>query len=330
MKRSSSRAGHGQPLAPAAPARQSPPPPLPPAWLADVTHQLWRRNQLTHAMFGVRLTPAALERLITEVEAFNEAVRRLQAHHDDPGLCLPIARAQIERARFVCDPRSNPASGAPPVPGPAGAPPHIAMPEGVAALMQRFDTLDCWGPLGDAHAQWIDEGLACLERWAHGGADPRTAWALLLIDRLQAAFTALLFSGHQTLHGLERLRPALNAFVGLCEQSQQQRPGPSALEPPSRELVARAWGLCRAGAGAQCAEPDPRSALDKDTRALAQALAQRDNRLVLQYRNRVQHGLHLQGLAPTEAQQGLIAQAQARVGRAAQTAPRSRATFDSH
>ncbi|MGC4395453.1 hypothetical protein [Hydrogenophaga sp. T2] len=334
MKRSSSLHGlppsQAQARAPSGPMWQPPPAPLQPPWLADLGNHLRRRNQLTHAMFGPRLTPPALERLITEAEAFNDAIRRLQAHHDDPGVCLPIAPAQIERARFVCDPRARPEADAAPVHERAGGAPRIAMPDDVALLMQRFDALDLWGPLSDAPPRWIGEGLACLARWVHEGADPATAWALLLVDRLQAAFTALLLSGHQTLAGLERLRPALNAFAALCEQAQQQRPDASALEPPGRELVGRAWAIARATAAAQRHEPDPRSALDHDTQALARALAQRDNRLVLQYRNRVQHGLHLQGLAPTEEQQTLIAQAQARVGLVPQTAPRSRATFDSH
>jgi hypothetical protein len=301
-----------------------------PAWLTELGNHLRWRNQLTQAMFAPRLTPRALECQIAAVEAFNETVQRLQAHHDDPGLCLPITRAQIERARFVCDPRSGPATGNAPARERAVGAPRIAMPDDVAVLMQRFHALDFWGPLGDVHPAWIGEGLACLTRWLQEGADPRAAWALVLVDRLQAAFTALLLSGHQTLQGLERLRPALNAFAGLCEQAQRQRPGPSALESPSRELVARAWAIGRATAPAQRPEPDPASALDHDTQALAQALTQRDHRLVLQYRNRVQHRLHLQGLAPTEQQQTLIAQAQERVGRVPKTAPRSRATFDSH
>jgi hypothetical protein len=295
-----------------------------PARRADIGQRLCLRQQLTLALFSDNTSHEEFHPLLAEVETFNTAVARLQRQCEDPGLLLPIPVALIERA---CALRSHALRLAPGEPTQA---PRQPMPEDVADCLQRFNALDFWGPMGEPHRHWLRDALAHLKQGLQYGY-PVPEWMVWLGDRLQLAFTGLLFSRHQTSSGLQCLLPFLNGFAGICSCWAQEHAARAEVEPPALELVKQARRVCEAAVAAR--PPDavaPTSApggpstedkpavispVDAEARGLALALGQADDRLVLQYRNRLQYQLSQAQCEPNEQQQALLHNANVRLQR---------------
>lgn len=356
-------------------AQQPPLPPraTPPA-VSDAVARLRHRQRLIQALFREPPGTHTLEGLSAEADAFNRELEVRYALGHYRGLCRPLPAALLARAQVLArcptdvgaDTDAN-ATDPSPAAEPAAMPgatwvtplPRGPLPPAVKAVIERFDQLDFWAPLEAAHHDWLDRALAGLDTWVHRGADPAEAWVVALGDQLQLAFTGLLLSGHQTPAQLRQLLDPLNALVDRCNRMRRLPLGQviASLEPPPRELVARAIALSRArypapprpdapvegppsGLAAPGIEHPPevppvqaqahaQPATDDDRRwadevaGLTRALHQEDDRLVLQYRNRVQHRLALDGREADEATRELIARATARVSRATGPVPRA-------
>jgi len=333
------------------PLRPPPPHRAPPHGLGEAVDRLRYRHRLIQALFGTPTAPSALDTLIAEAEAFNRDIALRVAWGQDPGVCRPLPPALLDRARALGQPAPAEGAAAPPqrpAPVEAGRTPLPLAPPAIAALLQDFDRHDFWSPINAAHGDWIEHALAGLDTWIQRGADPAETWVLALGDQLQLAFVGLLMSEHQTPAQLRRLLDPLNAFVDRCNRVRRLPLGQivASLEPPPRALVARAIALAQARCptahptdrpaapltaprpdnATDALPPPPRTTADPtladDIEGLARALHQDDDRLVLQYRNRVQHRLTLAGREADDATQALIAQATARVARPTGLMPR--------